>query len=104
MSTRRWTQCAKPSPSSSTCTPGRARYNRKPSDAVRSCMIPRVLLLSLCLFGSGAAGLMYEVLWSRQFSLVMGQTVYALSAIITAFLGGLALGAWVGGRWTRRRG
>lgn len=67
-------------------------------------MIPRVVLLSLCLFGSGAAGLMYEVLWSRQFGLVMGQTVYALSTIITAFLGGLALGAWIGGRWTRRRG
>jgi spermidine synthase len=34
----------------------------------------------------------------------MGHTVYALSAVITAFLGGLALGADVGGRWVQRRG
>jgi spermidine synthase len=64
----------------------------------------RAFILSLCLFLSGAAALIYEVLWSRQFALVMGHTVYALSTIITAFLGGLALGAWLGGRWTSRRG
>jgi spermidine synthase len=34
----------------------------------------------------------------------MGHTVYALSAVLTAFLGGLALGAEVGGRWVQRRG
>jgi spermidine synthase len=64
----------------------------------------RSIVLALCLFLSGAAALIYEVLWSRQFALVMGQTVYALSTIITAFLGGLAFGSWLGGRWTRRHG
>jgi spermidine synthase len=34
----------------------------------------------------------------------MGHTVYALSAILTAFLGGLTLGAFLGGRWTERHG
>ena len=47
---------------------------------------------------------MYEVLWLREISLVMGHTVYALSAILTAFLGGLTLGAFVGGWWTERHG
>lgn len=64
----------------------------------------RTLLLSVCLLVSGSAALIYEVLWSRQFALVMGSTVYALSTVISVFLGGLALGAWVGGRWTRRHG
>lgn len=52
----------------------------------------------LCMVLSGAAGLIYEVLWARELALVMGHTVYSLSAVLTAFLGGLALGAWLMGR------
>lgn len=47
---------------------------------------------------SGAAGLVYEVLWMRQFGLVMGNTSLSLSAVLAAFMGGLALGSWRGGR------
>ncbi len=65
---------------------------------------PRFAVLGLCLFASGSAGLLYEVVWVRLFSEVMGHTVYALSAVLTSFLGGLALGAYLGGRWTQRRG
>ncbi len=61
-------------------------------------------MLALCLFASGSAGLIYEVVWVRLFSEVMGHTVYALSAVLTSFLGGLALGAYLAGRWTQRRG
>jgi len=61
-------------------------------------------VLACCLLASGAAALIYEVLWLREMSLVMGHTVYALAAILTAFLGGLTLGAFLGGRWTERRG
>jgi spermidine synthase len=65
---------------------------------------PNRSVLPYCLFVSGAAALIYEIVWLRQISLVMGHTVYALSAVLTAFLGGLALGADVGGRWVQRRG
>src|SRR5581483_4394827 len=58
--------------------------------------------LAACLLVSGAAALVYEVLWLRQLGLVMGDTAYALSTVLTAFLGGLALGAYAGGRWARR--
>ncbi len=61
-------------------------------------------VLGACLCASGAAALIYEVLWLREISLVMGHTVYALSAVLTAFLGGLTLGAFFGGRWTERHG
>lgn len=47
---------------------------------------------------SGAAGLVYEIVWSRQLVLVFGNTTQAVSAILTGFFGGMAIGAVVGGR------
>jgi len=47
---------------------------------------------------SGAAGLVYEVLWSRQFAHHLGGSYPAIVAVVTAFLGGLAAGAAWGGR------
>lgn len=47
---------------------------------------------------SGAAGLMYEVVWARQLVLVFGNTTQAVSAILTGFFGGMAIGSAFGGR------
>ncbi len=47
---------------------------------------------------SGAAGLIYEVVWARQLVLVFGNTTQAVSAILTGFFGGIAIGSVVGGR------
>jgi spermidine synthase len=47
---------------------------------------------------SGAAGLIYEIVWSRQLVLVFGNTTQAVSAILTGFFGGMAIGAYFGGR------
>jgi spermidine synthase len=47
---------------------------------------------------SGAAGLIYEIVWARQLVLVFGNTTQAVSAILTGFFGGMAIGAVVGGR------
>jgi spermidine synthase len=56
----------------------------------------------LAVFGifilSGAAGLIYEIVWSRQLVLVFGNTTQAVSAILTGFFGGMAIGATIGGR------
>jgi spermidine synthase len=51
---------------------------------------------------SGAAGLMYEVVWSRQLVLVFGNTTQAVSTILTGFFGGMAVGSFVGGRLADR--
>ncbi len=51
---------------------------------------------------SGAAGLMYEVVWSRQLVLVFGNTTQAVSTILTGFFGGMAIGSWAGGRLADR--
>jgi len=51
---------------------------------------------------SGMAALIYEVIWTRELSLVFGSTVYAVSMMLTAFMSGLSLGAFLGGRWADR--
>ena len=52
------------------------------------------LIPFFCLFISGAASLTYELIWIRQLTLVFGSTLYAISAVLCAFMTGLALGAW----------
>jgi spermidine synthase len=54
-------------------------------------------LIGLCFVLSGATGLIYEILWARMLGLVFGATTFAISAVLAAFMGGLALGsAWAG--------
>ena len=64
--------------------------------------VPRAPLLLLFVL-SGAAGLIYEVVWARQLVLVFGNTSQAVSTILTGFFGGLAIGG-VGRRADRRPG
>jgi spermidine synthase len=51
---------------------------------------------------SGAAALIYETAWTRLLTLFMGHTVAAVSTVLAAFMGGLAVGAAVGGRLASR--
>jgi len=51
------------------------------------------LLVLACFFLSGAAGLIYEVVWARQLSLFLGITSFAHTAVITAYMAGLAAGS-----------
>lgn len=61
-----------------------------------------LLVLGLFFF-SGACGLTYEILWTRALRLVMGNTVFSITTVLCAFMGGLALGSLVGGRIIDRR-
>jgi spermidine synthase len=61
-------------------------------------------LATLLFFFSGATGLIYEVLWTRQFELILGATTYSVGAVLAAFMGGLYLGSRLGGRWAGRFG
>ncbi len=55
-----------------------------------------IRLLAYPLFlGSGAAGLIYEVVWTRMLLNTFGTGVYAVAAVLAAFMAGLALGAWL---------
>src|SRR6188474_2790874 len=60
---------------------------------------PKVLkLVAACFILSGATGLIYEVLWARMLGLVFGATTLAVSTVLAAFMGGLALGSALAGR------
>ena len=66
---------------------------------------PRALPLrpTIALFvASGAAGLVDQVCFSKYLSYVVGATAYAVSAVLAAFMTGLALGAYAGGKASLR--
>lgn len=53
-------------------------------------------------FLSGSAGLVYEVIWMRALRLVLGSSVEAASTVMATFLGGLAIGSFLGARLSLR--
>ena len=59
-------------------------------------------IISLCFILSGATGLIYEVLWARMLGLVFGATTLAVSTVLAAFMGGLALGSALAGKISAR--
>ena len=59
-------------------------------------------LIFALFFLSGVSGLIYEVVWMRQLSLIFGVSVYAVSAVLTAYMAGLALGSYGFGHWIDR--
>ena len=58
----------------------------------------RLPLLYPAVLLSGATGLLYEVVWTRRLSLVLGSTTGAVAAVLSAFMLGLAAGAVLVGR------
>jgi spermidine synthase len=63
----------------------------------------KVLVYTLVFFFlSGMCGLIYQILWTRILSLLFGHTTFAIGTVITAFMGGLALGSYYFGRWADR--
>jgi spermidine synthase len=47
---------------------------------------------------SGASGLIYEVVWTRLFELVAGSSHQSVTLVVATFMGGLALGSFLGGK------
>src|SRR5215813_2692692 len=60
------------------------------------------LTLAGLLFASGAAALVYQLLWVKQLSLVVGIDVYAVTTAVAAFFAGLAVGGLQFGRHVDR--
>lgn len=51
---------------------------------------------------SGAAGLIYESIWTRYLGLFVGHSAYAQIIVLVIFLGGMSIGAHIAGRWSSR--
>lgn len=56
----------------------------------------------LCFFFSGATGLIYEVIWAKYLTLFIGNTTYTHTIVIATFMGGLALGSYLIGKFADR--
>ncbi len=57
------------------------------------------LRLPLAFFASGAAALLFEVLWFRALGRIVGNTVWTGTLVLTAFMLGMALGGVLAARW-----
>lgn len=53
-------------------------------------------------FASGAAGLIYQVLWQRQLGGLFGNTAHSTAATLAVFFFGLSAGGWLFGRRAAR--
>jgi len=53
-------------------------------------------------FLSGIAGLIYEITWSRLLVFVFGGTTFAVTTVLSCFMGGLALGGFLGGKFSKK--
>lgn len=61
-----------------------------------------VAVLYVLFFLSGAAALVYEVVWVRSMTLIFGGSHLAVATVLSVFMGGLALGSYVVGRYADR--
>ncbi|GIW08328.1 MAG: hypothetical protein KatS3mg060_3133 [Dehalococcoidia bacterium] len=59
-------------------------------------------LLAASLIATGASGLIYQIVWFRVLGTIFGVTVQATSAVLAAFMAGLALGSFIAARYSDR--
>jgi spermidine synthase len=64
-------------------------------------LVPRAGLIVATYALSGAVAMLYEVAWTRALVLVLGSSTYSYTTMLTTFLVGLTLGAWLGTRLLR---
>src|ERR1041384_3055802 len=60
-------------------------------------------VIYLLFFCSGLSGLIYQVVWVREFGNVFGNTVYSASLVVAMFMLGLGFGSCGAGGWADRR-
>ncbi len=61
-----------------------------------------IIFIYLFFFLSGVSALIYEVVWVRSLSLIFGGSHLAVTTVLSVFMGGLALGGYIIGRYVDR--
>jgi len=56
----------------------------------------------LMFLASGAASLVFQVVWFKQLQFVLGSSTFAMSMTVASFFCGLSLGSWLGGKLADR--
>lgn len=59
--------------------------------------VQRLILWSIAL--SGFVAMLYEVAWTRLLAMVLGSSSHGFSVMLITFISGIAIGAWIIGRW-----
>ena len=59
-------------------------------------------LLLILFAGSGAAALIYEIVWYQMLTLAIGSTAVSLGILLATFMGGLCIGSYALPRWLPR--
>jgi len=67
-------------------------------------MTAPLVLLQFCFFLSGFAALLYQTAWIRELGFLFGTSELAVAIVLSAYMGGLALGAAVAARVAPRLG
>src|SRR5687767_5028827 len=86
------------------CSSGCGVESRAPSRSPEpgESMDARFALLLGCFVLSGFAALLYQTVWARELSFVFGTSELAISAVLAAYMGGLALGSSIAARIAHR--
>jgi spermidine synthase len=84
-----WARRRPPAPAILPVDSGGIRGNAVAGDVPRSTAVA----VSVALAVSGALSMVYEVAWTRALALVIGSSTYAFSAMLLAFLAGIAGGS-----------
>jgi len=61
-----------------------------------------VAAIYVMFLASGAASLIYQVVWFKQLQFVLGSSTFAVSMTVAGFFFGLSLGSWLGGKLADR--
>jgi spermidine synthase len=59
-------------------------------------------IIAALFFLSGITGLIYQLLWVRKFTYLLGSAYLTVSIVIASFMAGLLVGAWLAGRFMDR--
>ncbi|RDH45407.1 hypothetical protein [Zooshikella ganghwensis] len=59
-------------------------------------------ILLLAFFISGFSGLIYESIWTHYLKLFLGHSAYAQTLVLSIFMGGMALGAWLASKYLHK--
>ncbi len=76
-----------------------------------SATLSRARFRFLCglLFCTGMTSLIFQIIWMRGFSIILGSTIYSMACVVTVFMLGLAIGSLImarllkNGRWLSER-
>ena len=77
---------------------------QQPEEIVTSDSNPSLVFTGVCLcfLLSGFAALLYQTAWMRQFSTVFGTSELAVATVLSAYMGGLALGSALAGKFIEK--